>query len=183
MQVETTVALVTGGRMQRTCCQTAEILVTTGDEARIHDHLVLQSTKDVPPFAERRVPSDAAYLEDDAEDPRWKLLTVAADSTRRMLLRKANEDCHFLGAAGCVLPTEVRPLVCRIYPWAYDQRGLLNEESEYCPKAALQPPGGSMTRMLDIPAAQAEGWRTQLYAELESDLRQRTEAEPSCASH
>lgn len=152
-------------RMQRTCCQRAEILVTTADVARIAAHSGARS------FIEQRAPADPAYLEDDPEDPRWKRLTVSPDGTRRMLKRRADGDCTFLGEQGCVLPLDVRPLVCRLYPWSYDQKGLLEEEADYCPTAALKPPQGRMTVLLDIPAAQAEGWRVALYDELERDLR------------
>jgi Fe-S-cluster containining protein len=163
-------------RMQRTCCQRAEILVTSADVQRIAAHSGRSE------FVEQRSPADPAYLEDDPDDPRWKQLTVLPDGTRRMLQRRPDGDCTFLGAAGCVLPTDVRPLVCRLYPWSYDQRGLLGEDADYCPTAALEPPQGRMTLMLDIPADVAEGWRAQLYTELERDLRERGEGTSACAS-
>jgi Fe-S-cluster containining protein len=174
-------------RMQRTCCQRAEILVTSADVQRIAAHTGV-SARESGAFVEHRAPADPSYLEDDPEDPRWKLLTVAADGSRRMLKRKPDGDCTFLGPQGCVLPTDVRPLVCRLYPWSYDQRGLLGEDADYCPTAALQPPEGRMALLLDLPAVVAEGWRSQLYAELESDLgesveRRRTgEGSEACAS-
>lgn len=174
-------------RMQLTCCQRAEILVTSADVRRIAAHTGRNATEGGG-FVERRAPADPSYLEDDPDDPRWRLLTVAADGTRRMLKRKPDGDCTFLGPQGCVLPTDVRPLVCRLYPWSYDQRGLLVEDADYCPTAALQPPQGRMALLLDIPVGLAEGWRSQLYAELESDLRGSAEGcgseegDRSCAS-
>jgi Fe-S-cluster containining protein len=156
--------------MQRTCCQRAEILVSSEDVRRIAAHTGL-SPSEGGDFVERRAPADPSYLEDDPDDPRWRLLTVASDGTRRMLKRKPDGDCTFLGPQGCVLPTDVRPLVCRLYPWSYDQRGLLAEDADYCPTATLQPPQGRMALLLDIPVGIAEGWRSQLYAELENDHR------------
>ncbi len=119
-------------------------------------------------FVEFRSPSDPAYIEFDPADPDWVRLTVRPDGTRRMLSRP-DDACTFLGPHGCVLPTDVRPLVCRIYPFVYTARGLAGESPEYCPTSVLAPQGEPMTRVLDMTAAEAEQWRHQLYAELRAD--------------
>lgn len=158
--------------VQRTCCQRAEILVTSGDEARIAAFvasggaLARAGEFGGGEFVERRAPADPEYVRPDPDDPNWIRYTVAADGTRRMLRRAANGDCTFLGPTGCVLPETVRPLVCRLYPYSYSERGLDGVDSEYCPTALLAPDGRSMAAVLDIPAAQAEAWRSQLYEEL-----------------
>jgi Fe-S-cluster containining protein len=153
--------------VQRTCCQRAEILVTAGDVARIAQFQAAGRAPANPAdFVERRAPADPEYVRPDPDDPNWLRYTVAADGTRRMLRKQANGDCTFLGAQGCVLPENVRPLVCRLYPYSYSERGLDGVDSEYCPTALLAPDGRSMAEVLDIPAATAEGWRRQLYEEL-----------------
>ncbi|MFM1873988.1 MAG: hypothetical protein RL398_3410 [Planctomycetota bacterium] len=146
--------------VQRTCCQRAEILLTEGDVARVGAFVGRTD------FFERRAPSDPAYVEPDADDPDWVSLTVAADGTRRMLRRQPNGDCTFLSAHGCVLPETTRPLVCRLYPYSYTERGIDGVDGEYCPTALLAPDGRSMAEVLDISKATAEAWRRQLYEEL-----------------
>lgn len=150
-------------QMQRTCCQRAEILLTGGDVARIHAHTGRDD------FDERRRPLDPAYLEADDADPEWLGLTLDADGRRRLLARRPNGDCVFLGERGCVLPTEVRPLVCRLYPWSYDAGGLRGEDAEYCPRALRRWPGDTMIEVLAIGRADAESWRARLYQELRDD--------------
>ncbi len=157
-------------QLQRTCCQRAEILLTEGDVARIRAHGVPNTALDraAQAFVEFRAPADPAYTELDPADPDWVRLTVRPDGTRRMLERP-DDACVFLGPRGCVLPTDVRPLVCRIYPFTYTERGLAGESPDYCPTAVLAPQGEPMTQVLDMTAAEAEQWRSQLYAELRAD--------------
>lgn len=147
-------------RVQKTCCQRTEILVTAGDVARIAAHTGRAD------FWERRRVRDSAYLDDDPDDPHWRPATVAADGTRAMLVKRANGDCSFLGEQGCVLPEETRPLVCRLYPFEYTHAGILGEDPEYCPRPLVDPAGVGMARVLGMRAEDAERWRSQLYREL-----------------
>lgn len=146
--------------VQRTCCQRAEILVTAGDIDRIAAATSKQA------FHERRAPKDPSFLDRDDDDPNWLRYTFDENGQRRVLTRKSNDDCVFLGATGCELALETRPLVCRLYPYSYNEQGLQDVDSEYCPTAMLAPAGESMAVVLDIPAVAAEAWRHQLYEEL-----------------
>lgn len=150
-------------RMQRTCCQRAEILLTGGDVARIRAHTGRDD------FHERRTPADPTYVEHDPNDPDWVPLTVGRDGRRRTLVRAPDGDCTFLGPAGCVLTAATRPLVCRLYPWSYTSHGLAGELADYCPTSLLRHPGDSMLAVLAMERAEAESWRAQLYAELQGD--------------
>ncbi|MEZ5979089.1 MAG: YkgJ family cysteine cluster protein [Planctomycetota bacterium] len=152
-------------RVQRTCCQRAEILVTDGDVGRIAHHTGRRD------FAEFRAPLDPAYVAFDEDDPNWSRLTVRADGTRHMLVRRVDGDCTFLGAAGCTLPTEVRPLVCRLYPFVYTELGITGIEGEYCPTSLLAPDGRDMAAVLGIPVEDARRWHGALYAELREESR------------
>lgn len=145
---------------QRTCCQRAEVLLTEGDVARIRAYTGRAD------FAERRAPADPEYLAPDPEDPHWLALTARTDGTRRMLKRRPDGDCGFLGAAGCELPGSVRPLVCRLYPWDYTESGLTGSAGEYCPSQLLGSAGRPMTEVLGIRAEEARRWHAQLYREL-----------------
>jgi Fe-S-cluster containining protein len=145
--------------MQKTCCQRAEIVLTDGDVRRIAAHVGHRD------FFERRRPADPAYLEPDEDDPQWLEWTAAADGTRRMLVRDEDGDCTFLGPQGCRLDEETRPLVCRLYPWAYTEAGIDGVDDEYCP-ASLVPAGGSMPGVLGMRLADGRRWHRQLYDEL-----------------
>lgn len=152
--------------MQKTCCQRAEILVTAGDRERIAAH---SGRRDA--WSLRR-PEDASYLEHDPDDPNWLRYTTDAQGRRWMLTRRQNGDCTFLGAQGCVLPLNVRPLVCRLYPFSYTERGLDDIDDGYCPTETLlkdEPAGSTMLTVLDMNRVEAERWRAHLYAELTAE--------------
>lgn len=144
-------------QLGKTCCQICEIVVTAGDCRRVAAHA--QRTD----FWEYRAPDDPAYLEQD-DDPNWLKWAFRADGTRPILKRHASGDCTFLGAAGCRLPLEVRPLVCRLYPNTYTERGIDGVLDE-CPKEVI-PPGRTILEVLDMNRREADRWHAMLYAEL-----------------
>lgn len=148
--------------IQRTCCQRAQIVVTDGDIARI----ALHSGRD--DFWHHAAPLSQEYAEPDPDDPNWLRYTLEPDGTRRVLRRSEAAGCTFLGENGCVLPEGVRPLVCRLYPWAYNEEGMAGIDDEYCPTQVLAPAGSGRTMLtvLGMSPAQGQAWRAQLYAEL-----------------
>jgi len=152
--------------MQRTCCQRAEVVVTAGDVARISRYV---GSAD---FYSRRAPEDPTYTEHDPDDPNWLRYTTFPDGTRNMLTRRPH-GCTFLGPSGCVLPEDVRPLICRLYPFEYTEQGIIGEDAGYCPVETLAGPGGSMLTVLNMERAQAERWRADLYTELRADHSER----------
>lgn len=153
--------------IQKTCCQTAEILLTSGDVARIQAY----SSRTSDDFSEYRAPRDSAYLEVDPADPDWTRYTVRADGTRHVLKRHSNGDCTFLGEQGCVLPTEIRPLVCRLYPFSYTFERITGSTEEYCPVSRVAPPGMTMLTVLGMNPTDGERWRRTLYEELQAGHR------------
>ena len=98
-------------------------------------------------------------------DPIWIENVIRPDGTRRVLQRQPDGDCTFLGDAGCALPLETRPLICRIYPFDYTADGLRDELAHGCPMELL-PAGQSLLQALDIKRSDAERWHKQLYAEV-----------------
>ncbi len=144
-------------RLGKTCCQTCEVLVTEGDKRRIEDWT---GGRD---FWELRAPEDPVYLQQD-DDPNWLAWAFRPDGTRPILKRRPGGDCSFLGAAGCTLPVEVRPLVCRLYPYTYTERGI-DGVSNGCPQEVI-PPGRTLLEVLDMRREDAERWHRMLYTEL-----------------
>ncbi len=150
-------------RHMKTCCQTAEVFVTRGDLLRIEQHTGRQD------FHEFRQPESPVYLHTDPDDdPVWQENVFQADGSRRVLKRAPGGDCTFLGTAGCVLPLEVRPLICRIYPYDYTADGLLDELAGGCPLELLAP-GQGLIEALEKKRSDAERWHQQLYAELREE--------------
>ena len=147
--------------MQKTCCQYAPILVTQADVGRIAAHTGRAD------FWERRHPTELRVLTYDEDDPNWIRYTVAPDGTRRELKRQSNGDCQFLGAAGCTLPLEVRPMICRLYPYNYNEQRITGEVAAYCPEE-FTPPGSGLTMLTVLGMRQDDGerWRAMLYRDL-----------------
>lgn len=144
--------------LQKTCCQRAEVLVTLGDRVRIAE---ATGRRD---FCEHRAASDPAFT-DQPDDPNWVAYAFEPDGTRPILRRRENGDCTFLTPAGCGLPTEIRPLVCRLYPYDYTENGIRGVAAEYCPGAVI-PEGKTVLQVLDMKHVDAIRWHHMLYTEL-----------------
>jgi Fe-S-cluster containining protein len=71
----------------------------------------------------------------------------------------------FLGTAGCVLPLETRPLLCRIYPFDFNQQGIKPELANGCPVELLRK-GETLLQALDMNKLDAERWHGMLYEEI-----------------
>ena len=156
-------------RHRKTCCQTCEVHATLGDVRRIAAHTGLH---DVTEF---RAPADPAYADQD-DDPAWGKYVFRRDGTRRILKKQANGDCLFLGPQGCRLPLEVRPLICRMYPFDYTEVGIkAGELAEGCPLELVRPELGLIGE-LGMNVDDARRWHQQLYQEI------REEGEDECTS-
>jgi len=126
--------------------------VTPGDVQRIFRH-----TGHID-FYEYIKPVDPNYA-DQPDDPVWRDHVFFADGRRRVLKRSVSDDCIFLGNAGCVLSMDVRPLVCRLHPYAYTAAGLSSTPETGCPVNLLNA-GESLMDILSMPAGLAGiGWQ------------------------
>ncbi len=142
----------------KTCCQNSDIYTTPKDVERIAD---FTGQRD---FTEYRTPVHPVYLDHD-DDPAWRDNVFREDHTRRVLKQQPNGDCTFLGEHGCVMPLEVRPLICRLYPFDYTEQGILEEFARGCPLELLTP-GKGLLEELDLHIDDARHWHAQLYAEI-----------------
>jgi uncharacterized protein len=152
-------------RRQETCCQRTDIVLTDGDVARVAAYLGRLD------FIEYRPAAGPQYLDQD-DDPAWRDATFLPDGTRRVVKWQANGDCAFLGPAGCSLPGIVRPLICRLYPFEYDEQGVFPEPAKSCPTHLLTP-GTTLFEALKMNRGEAERWHAQLYSELRAGLVRR----------
>ena len=145
-------------RHQRTCCQDTDVFVTPGDIDRI------ESYTDRNGFHEYRAPVNPAYL-DQADDPSWVQYAIRPDGTRRVLLHRSGGDCVFLGMQGCELPLDVRPLVCRLHPYDYDESGIDADPALGCPVHLLAA-GRHLLDEMEMDLEEARQWHRQLYEEM-----------------
>lgn len=141
-----------------TCCQTSQVYVTLGDVRRIKSHTGRTD------FFENRLPDDPIYTVHD-DDPIWYETVMQPDGQRRVLKRQDDGDCTFLGEAGCTMPLEVRPLLCRLYPFGFNQRGIKTYLTHGCPMELLKP-GESLVNALDMNKEDAVRWHGMLYQEI-----------------
>ncbi len=144
-------------RRQKTCCQTREIYCGAGDKRRIVRYV---GREDFYRFAV----AAPDYLDQD-DDPPYRDWVFRPDGSRRILKKQTGGDCVFLSPAGCALPMDVRPIVCRLHPLDYDHRRVKAEFSDGCPTDLLTP-GETLLDALGMRPEDAERWRRQLYAEL-----------------
>ncbi|MCA9186664.1 MAG: YkgJ family cysteine cluster protein [Pirellulaceae bacterium] len=145
-------------RHTQTCCQRSEIFTTLGDVQRISRFVNRED------FVEFRHPDNPEYADQD-DDPVWRDHVFRPDGTRRVLRRRSNGDCTFLGPTGCALPLETRPLVCRLYPYDYTSDGIADELAHGCPLILLRE-GERLIEALGMNLSDAQRWRRQLYDEL-----------------
>ncbi len=145
----------------KTCCQTCEVYATPADVQRI-----AQYTGEAD-FTEFVVPGAPVYYQ-FADDPIWKEAVFCDDGSRRILKRKENGDCRYLGSHGCQLPTEVRPLVCRLYPFDFNEQGIYDKLAKGCPTHLLRS-GQTLLQALDMNREKAECWHAQLYREVRQE--------------
>lgn len=157
-----------------TCCQWAEVYCTPGDVRRIEQH-----TGETD-FAHFAPPKDPVYLAFD-DDPAWEHFVFREDGSRRILKKKPNGDCTFLGSAGCTLPLEVRPLICRIYPYDFNESGLKPTLSHGCPLELLRPGLTLLDELGMNDSADPRHWREQLYQEIREEPHAREQTETTHA--
>ncbi len=139
------------------CCQHRQICLTAGDVARISDFLGQGD------FSLLEAP-EPDYL-DPGDDPEWLLLTLSDDGRRLVLRKKPNRDCAMLTETGCRLPLEIRPLICRLYPYTFSRKGISGVDPE-CRLSANADCQSHFDHM-GMTQPKAVEWHLLLYKELD----------------
>lgn len=144
-----------------TCCQHTRIFLTSGDMERIAaaGHRDFFEWVDFP----WKGTQESAEL-----DPAWRR-TFQPDGQRRVLRRKEEERCVFLGGDGCALDLSTRPLLCRLYPFDYDANGIKGVYGHRCPyPESVNAP--LLLAMLGMNRDEGEKWRAAFYREIEEEF-------------
>jgi Fe-S-cluster containining protein len=143
----------------KTCCVETDIFVTMGDIRRIFNFTKKHD------FYEFRHCSAEAYR-DQSDDPQWNSQVFRPDGTRRVVKRESSGRCLFLSTTGCILPLDVRPLICRLHPYLYNAKGFYPDLAPECP-VHLLPPGKPMEQAIQgFQKREAEHWHYLLYQEI-----------------
>ncbi len=144
---------------QKTCCFGSQVFLTLGDVSRIEtdcsDFYIWEKPDEID--------SDSLAL----LDPFW-LLTFSQPEGRRVLARRADGSCVFLEPTGCRLSDELRPLVCRLYPFEYNHETIKSINPHRCPET-LRHNGPLLLALLGMHRDQAELLRAQLYHEIREE--------------
>ncbi len=140
--------------MGKTCCQTAQVFVTKRDIDRIAAVVRRHDFYEIAP------PADAEYLPDPEVDPVWARIFHGGE--RRVLRHDGKGDCQFLGEKGCRLAMEVRPYVCRLYPFEYTDQCLKGVYGHLCPQPERDN-APLLLALLGMNRDEAEKWRRALY--------------------
>ncbi len=152
----------------RSCCVGGQIFVTIGDVRRIAEFMGYHGFVTF----ERMSPQYDA----SESDPTWSSLVLEADGSRRVLRRTTDDSCFFLRGTGCVLPAEVRPLLCRIYPYDFTAEGI-SGISATCPLSSLTDWRSILERQ-GMPMAAALNWHQRLYDEITQENRNKPARAP-----
>jgi hypothetical protein len=148
-----------------------EVYLTPGDLARIARHTRRGGFS-------RVAAARSIYLEASA-DPVWRTHVLGVSGRRRILRRRRDGECVFLAADGCVLPLEVRPLLCRIFPYDFDHRGLTRPDPT-CPVARDPDPEATLASM-GMGRETVRRWHRQLYDEILTEAKGKADDPASTA--
>ncbi|MDR2392001.1 MAG: YkgJ family cysteine cluster protein [Planctomycetota bacterium] len=146
-----------------TCCQNSQVFLTVGDVRRIARAINAASG-----FFEEVAAADPNYLTGDGIDPVWNRI-FDRKGYRRILAFQAEGKCFFLGTNGCRLSLEIRPLVCRLYPYDYNHIAIKGVYGHRCPEPERNSPA-LILACLSMNREKAESWRQKLYAEIREEF-------------
>jgi Fe-S-cluster containining protein len=107
----------------KNCCQKDDILLTDGDIKRI----MKKGFKNFYSLRESK-----SYDIDQKDDKNWKIYTNGEFGMQ--LMEKNGCDCIMLTKKGCLLSWKERPLVCRLYPFHYNEFKILEINPHECPE-------------------------------------------------
>ena len=142
----------------RTCCQDTQVFVTLGDLRR------LRAVAGEGEFVEHALPVAKDYLRVFEYDAVWSR-AFGPGGRRRVLAHLPGGDCRFLSPTGCRLPEAARPLVCRLYPFDYNEETIKGVHGHLCPHPEADN-APLLLALLAMNREKAEEWRKMLYREI-----------------
>lgn len=147
----------------RTCCRDTAVFITHGDVRRI-----ARVAGGGDPFYEYRAAGEEAAAPEIFDDVLWRRV-LGSDGRRRILLHRQGGDCVFLTQTGCRLSEMTRPLLCRLYPFGYDETAIKGAHAHLCPRPEADNPA-LLLALLGMNRGRAETWRAMLYREVDEEF-------------
>jgi len=141
------------------CCEAVQIYVTKGDIERITS---FTNSKDFY-FA---APLKGIYRNCDST---WKDLVLDKNGCRNVIKLTKNGKCVFLKKDGCLLPMTVKPLLCRIHPYEFNEDGITGIY-KYCPISKM-PNSEEILNDMGMSYNMVKKWHAILYREIREERR------------
>jgi uncharacterized protein len=125
-------------KLQLTCCESTDIYVTNGDIKRISDYFGKNDFYHLSPVSEemKHYYGDPCNVEEGLEIY-YKYL-FDEEGRRNILKRTEDNKCCFLTPNGCSLLPNAKPIVCRLYPYDWNDRKEIWIDAHYCPKSLFK---------------------------------------------
>lgn len=155
------------------CCYRSEVAVTRADMERIKAYTGKDDFYEVKGVSEKHRGnySHPGHVPDG--DYEWVRIVFDRDEKRPVVRHQPDCYCHFLEKGrGCLLPADVRPLYCRLYPFDYNSERITGAISSGCPEHLLSE-GQKLLEVLEMDLATGEKWRSQMYREFREDHAER----------
>ncbi len=148
-----------------TCCRGTQVFVTCGDVERI---AAVTGSGD---FWEMASADDGEFAAGRVLDSVWGRV-FGVDGRRRVLRHGVGRGCFFLTPDGCSLSLAVRPLLCRLYPFDYNETTIKGVYGPLCPEPE-RGNGALLLASLAMNRDVAEEWRCALYEEIRREFPDR----------
>ena len=152
-------------KLQPTCCEYTDICVTDGDIKRISDYSGGNDFYHLMPVSEEMKHYYGDYRNvEKGLDIYYKYL-FDEEGKRNILKRVENNRCFFLTPDGCSLPPTAKPIICRLYPYDWNDHKDIWIDPHYCPKSLFKDEQ-EIKEYVCLPEAEARRLVDLLYDEL-----------------
>ncbi|OQX22900.1 MAG: hypothetical protein BWK80_28740 [Desulfobacteraceae bacterium IS3] len=153
--------------LQLTCCEKSEVCVTKGDIKRIAEYAGRNDFYHLMPVSEelKFIITNPCNPENGSE---IYLKYLFDEEGRRIILKKNENRCCFLTHNGCDLPLNIRPIVCRLYPYDWnDNKDMWIDPARLCPENLFKDEQ-EIKEQLCLPEQEAKRLLELFYDEIKS---------------
>lgn len=161
-------------KLQLTCCEleVTEVAITNGDIRRISDYTGRNDF-----YHLKQVSEEMKYVyENPANVPKGleQYVEYLFDEEGRRNILKKNErnGCCFLTPNGCALPSNIKPIICRLFPYDWNDNRDVWMDFTTCPKILFKDEQ-ELKELVCLPEEEAKRLIDLLYYEImnESECR------------
>ena len=154
-------------KIQKTCCEEEITFVglTCGDIERISEFTGQEDFYELQAVDEELKDIYVNPLNYSENDRIYVTYFFDSEGRRNVLKKNKNGECCFITDNGCLLPSNIRPLICRIYPYEWNDQHEIWVEAGYCPKELFKD-NEDLIRKVGLSAEEAKRLVSQFYAEI-----------------